>query len=360
MRRMRAVRSGLFGLVTIVAGLCLMSVRAIPESGPWTVQTSGINTNLRGLSAVYSSSISHTPVVWASGSNGVILRSEDGGTKWKQLQVEDGDKLDFRGIEAIDGNTAYVMSSGSGEASRIYKTGNGGLTWALQYTDKRAAFFLDALVCSDSTHCFALSDPIDGKFVLVSTRDGATWKELPGDGMPDILPGEGVFAASGTALTIFKNKEIYFATGGGSAARVFHSPDMGHTWSVQSTPVTSGNASSGIFSVLRVGDTVVAVGGDYKNPKGATGVAAYSTDQGVSWELAEHQPGGFRSAVSMLDTKILVAVGPSGEDVSSDLGVHWTASGTLDLNTVCFLDKKNIWAAGSHGTVARYNSPQGR
>src|ERR1700750_1439345 len=94
------------------------------SSGPWwSVQTSGIDTNLRGVSVKYKEGGEGRQhyFVWASGSNGVILRSTNDGSTWKQMSVAGGSELDFRDIEAFDGDTAYVMSSGDGEKSRIYK-----------------------------------------------------------------------------------------------------------------------------------------------------------------------------------------------------------------------------------------------
>ena len=47
----------------------------------WKVETSGLDTNLRSVSAAYTADETGTrlPVVWASGSNGVILKSIDKG-----------------------------------------------------------------------------------------------------------------------------------------------------------------------------------------------------------------------------------------------------------------------------------------
>jgi photosystem II stability/assembly factor-like uncharacterized protein len=316
----------------------------------WTVQTRGIDTNLRGISAARL----HGPegvAVWASGSNGVILRSVDRGETWKQLQVSGGETLDFRSIQALDAVTAYVMSSGEGDKSRIYKTSDGGATWTRQYTDKRAGFFLDALVCASPENCFALSDPVDGKFVLLATTDGEHWKELPGDNMPSALPAEGAFAASGTCLSV-RGADIYFATGG-PAARLFHSPDVGRTWSVVETPVAHGNASSGIFSIAVTGNAIVAVGGDYKDANRSDGAAAYSVDDGKSWKRAAQQPGGYRSAVAWIEHDAVVAVGPNGEDVSEDRGVHWEHSDTLDLNAFAVVGYPEGWAVGPTGAVVR-------
>ena len=322
------------------------------EAVTWSVQTTGIDTNLRGVSA--TSSVDATGAehitVWASGSNGVILFSSDLGKNWKRLHVSGGDSLDFRSIVAFDAKHAYVMSSGEGEKSRIYETKDGGETWKLEFTGKNPSFFLDALVCN--SQCYALSDPVDGKFVLLSDHNNGTWSELPGDGMPAALPGEGAFAASGTALTVDNDRGLYFGTGGGKAARVFHSLDHGKTWTVTDTPIVSGNASSGIFSVLSMPWALIAVGGDYKDPNRPYRVAAYSQDEGKTWQLAPQQPGGYRSAVAALYGSAL-AVGPNGEDISDDFGVHWKHIGSLDLNAVFVLDIYNAWAVGAKGTIAR-------
>src|SRR2546429_9024333 len=141
--------------------LLLMLVTTPAEAQCWKVQTSGLHTNLRGVSLAYAPDAKGlpTPVVWASGSKGVILKSIDEGATWKRLHVAGGDALDFRGIVAFKASTAYVMSSGEGEKSRIYKTTDGGETWTLQYTDKRKEFFLDSIACLSETRCFALGDP---------------------------------------------------------------------------------------------------------------------------------------------------------------------------------------------------------
>jgi hypothetical protein len=102
------------------------------DSSPWwSVQTEGLDTNLRGVS-VRSDRGSSKPglhyIVWASGSNGVILRSVNDGKTWKQLAVAGGGWLDFRDIEAFDADVAYVLSSGPGNKSRIYKRAARSLT----------------------------------------------------------------------------------------------------------------------------------------------------------------------------------------------------------------------------------------
>jgi photosystem II stability/assembly factor-like uncharacterized protein len=335
--------------------LLLLLFSSSAEAQWWKVQTSGIDTNLRGVSAAYTSDAKGVPVpvVWVSGSNGVILRSLDEGKTWKRLHVADGDTLDFRGIVAFNGTTAYVMSSGEGEKSRIYKTTDGGETWKLQYTKNRKEFFLDSIACLSETHCFAVSDPIDEKFLLLTTTDGERWNPLPSGNMPAALPGEGAFAASNTCLSL-SGKDIFLGSGG-PAARVFHSPDSGRTWTVAETPLAHGNASSGVFSIASGnGKELVVVGGDYQDPKRASAVAAYSKDRGKTWQLSKQHPGGYRSAVACDDDLLCVAIGPNGEDISmsKDSGAGWKPTDWLNLNAVTILDCKHGWAVGPNGTIA--------
>jgi photosystem II stability/assembly factor-like uncharacterized protein len=354
---MRDVRRCLMKFLTplLIVLAAAIFVRAGSKDGPWwSVQTSGLDTNLRGVAigSYQDADGGPVPVVWVSGSNGTVLQSKDLGKTWKQFHIPGGDTLDFRGIQAFDAQTAYVMSIGEGDKSRIYKTTDGGTNWKLEYSAQRKEIFLDSLTCdSSSPACVAISDPVDGKFLLLTTADGEHWKEMPRENMPAALPNEGAFAASGTCL-VYDGGAITFITGG-PAARVFRSPDRGKSWTVTETPLAHGNASSGIFSIALHGEQAVVVGGDYKDTERAYRVAAYSQDAGKTWALAAQQPGGFRSAVAWVDGATLAAVGPNGEDISEDGGIHWKHTDSLNLNALAILDIQNGWAAGPKGTIAQ-------
>jgi photosystem II stability/assembly factor-like uncharacterized protein len=313
----------------------------------WNVLPTGVESNLRGVAAVVHRS---GTILWTTGSQGTVLRSTDAGQTWNAAHIEAAEALDFRAVQTFDGKTVYVMSSGEGEASRIYRSTDAGNTWEMQYTDKRKSFFLDALICSDDSHCFALSDPVDGKFLVLATTDGKQWKALPQDRMPAALGKEGAFAASNSSLLLYAKTDVYFATGG-AAARVFHSRDLGQTWTVGVTPMASGQASEGIFSIVRAGDALVVVGGDYKDPKRREKTAAYSLDEGQTWHLAEELPMGYRSCVDTFDAGF-VAVGPTGAETSRD-GIRWTRVDSPNLNAITFISGKG-WAVGPKGMVAQF------
>ena len=326
----------------------LVAIAMLLPGDPWWIRLpSGVDGNLRGVSVVVQR---RGTTLWAVGSKGTVIVSTDGGTAWEKAAIPNAETLDFRGVQAFESGIAYVMSSGEGEKSRIFKTTDTGKTWSVQYSGKEKAFFLDALVCKDATHCFALSDPVGGKFLLLATEDGQHWKELQQDHMPNALRNEGVFAAGNSALLLYRDRELYFGTGG-SAARMFHSGDLGKTWSVSETPILRGKASQGIFSVVRAGDTIVVVGGDYADPGNTTKNAAYSVDEGRTWTIPEQRPTGFRSALDTYDAGF-VTVGTNGSDVSHD-GTKWEHIDSTNLNALTFISGKG-YAVGPQGAVTRF------
>lgn len=332
---------------TFLLGLALL----LPGGPWWAVQESGVDSNLRGVSVVSEAAAEGRTIIWASGSQGTVVRSMDSGKTWKRLRIPGAESLDFRAVQAFDAKTAYVMSSGEAAQSRIYKTTDGGERWKLQYQGAQKEFFLDALICEVETRCTALSDPVNGKFVVLANTDGEHWKELPRDNMPAALPKEGAFAASNSSLCM-DGKDIRFGTGG-PAARVFASHDFGKAWTVVETPIASGNASSGVFSLICDEKTIVAVGGDYEEPARAYKNAAISRDGGKTWELAEQPPGGYRSAVGKYAGGF-VAVGPTGTETSVD-GLHWNPIGEVNLNAYgTGFSGGESWAVGPHGIVVKF------
>ena len=284
----------------------------------WTPQTSGVTARLRGVSAV------NDRVVWASGSNGTIVRTADSGRTWQKLTVAGAEALDFRDIDAVTERTAYVLSIGSGAASRIYKTADAGATWSLQFTNSDEKAFFDAMAFWDGERGLAFSDSVDGRFVILSTVDGGrTWSRVPQDGLPPALAGEGAFAASGTNVAVLGKGDAWIGT---TAGRVLHSADAGRTWSIASTGVATGDAT-GIFSIaFRDARHGIVVGGNYRKEGEAVDNAAATSDGGKTWTPIKGL-SGFRSVVTYLPhtpTVSLVAVGPAGADYSSDEGRTWT------------------------------------
>jgi photosystem II stability/assembly factor-like uncharacterized protein len=312
----------------------------------WVKQSVNTTSSLRGLSVV------NKKVIWASGTGGTVIRTADGGKTWKVMTVSGAEKLDFRDIEAFDANNAYILSIGTGDSSRIYKTTDGGATWKLQFTNRNDKAFFDAIACWDAKSCIAMSDPVDGHYVLIWTADGESWSPIVGNQMPAAKDGEAAFAASGTCL-IALGRSSAFLVSGGTDARVFRSNDRGISWSVSETPITKGTPGSGIFSIAFRNELHGAiVGGDYEKPGEAANNLAFTRDGGKSWYEGKGL-SGYRSAVIYVDDRTLLAVGTNGTDISSDGGIYWKKIGSEDLNAVQAKGKKAVWAVGPKGLVVR-------
>lgn len=310
----------------------------------WQKQNVETKASLRGLSVVNQN------VVWASGTGGTFLKTVDGGKTWTVGKVPEAEKLDFRDVEAFDANTAYLLSIGNGETSRIYKTTDGGKTWEKQFQATDKDIFLDAFAFWDKDHGIAMGDPVKGYFYLLRTDDGGKkWYPLSTDKMIPAKDGEAAFAASGTCI-ITQGKNNVFMVSGGTQARVFRSTNRGNSWLVSETPITKGTQGSGIFSIAMLdAKNGVIVGGNYEKPNEVNNNLAWTSDGGRTWTLSQRL-NGYRSGVAFLGKIVLVAVGSSGSDMS--LGKTWNNLDKENYNAV--QAKKNaIWAVGANGLVAK-------
>ena len=294
-------------------------------------------------------------VVWASGTRGTYLKTTDGGATWHAATVPGAEALDFRDVHALDDRTAWLMSIGTGESSRIYRTTDGGAHWDLQFTNPDAKGFFDDIAFWDAKRGIVAGDAVEGHVVVFTTDDGgAHWDRRQ---TPPAVPNEGAFAASGTSLIARGDRDAWIVTGGTGAARAFHSTDSGRTWTVTTTPIRNDSASAGIFSIA-FSDTLhgVIVGGDYNQAAATERNIAITADGGKTWAApAGTPPAGFRSAVACLpDRKVWIATGPSGSDISTDGGATWRTFDTGAFNAISFVPSAAGWAVGPRGRIARF------
>ncbi len=316
------------------------------------IEESHTTASLRGIHNVGAG------VAWASGTNGTVLRTEDGGYLWQTCTIPPGaEKLDFRGIQAFDANTAIVMSSGPGDQSRLYKTTDGCQTWKLLFTNPDKEGFWDAIQFqfhdgpSPNYRYFnggvLVGDPVDGQFAIFTSDDyGSTWKSLRQDERHRTIPpalartGESLFAASNTAVTATADDDFAFVTGGKGGARLvfprWHGWGRGYddfhgrcTFSDIKLPIPS-SETSGAFSIAsrrtstdRNRVDFMIVGGDYKNPQ--VGAAVFVRHLAPRVIVSKTPPHGYRSSVAYdAQQKLWITVGPNGTDISRDDGKNWT------------------------------------
>jgi photosystem II stability/assembly factor-like uncharacterized protein len=315
----------------------------------WEIEDSHTTASLRGIDSVGDG------VAWASGTNGTILRTEDGGFVWQLCAIPPGaQKLDFRGIQAFDANTAIVMSSGKGDLSRLYKTTDGCQTWKLIFTNPDTEGFWDGIV-ADKAAAIVIGDPVEGRFAIFASfgngfsdwyrfehPERAPTIKIP----PPHSKNEAIFAASNSILDGDPWSSLSFVTGGSDGSFLYTT--KWHLWPldynfatfvIRPIPMARGS-SAGAFSFStsrgcnpnKRGDcSFVVVGGDYLKPNETAGTAAYakisfSEEAPATLKAAKTPPHGYRSAVAYnAQQKLWITVGPNGTDISRDGGRNWTA-----------------------------------
>jgi hypothetical protein len=368
-------RAGYWAGIALLAGGWAWGQGLNQKSGPWAFEESGTTAGLRGVYSLGGG------VAWASGANGTVLRTEDGGYEWQSCTVPDGaEKLDFRGIWARDANTAIVMSSGLGDLSRLYRTTDGCSHWTLVLSDPDKGGFFDAMVFADRNTGYLLGDPVNGAFPLLRTADGGvTWTKIQSEGLTTGSSEIAAFAASNSALAnagllvnslLAGDGRVWFATGGPGGAFVYEGesdcardgsdapdPSCLNHWMFkrQSLPMAGNSASTGAFSLRVVwwGSGVkaaVAVGGDFSKPDETDGTSAWTPD-GVRWMPSEKPPHGYRSAVTWdADVNAWIAVGTNGSDVSWDGGRSWKPLDSGNWNALSL-----PFVVGPGGKIAKIN-----
>lgn len=367
---MRRIVTGATAALVVCAGVgssLLFGQTLGQASGPWILEKSGSTAGLRGIHAVGGG------VAWASGTNGTVLRTEDGGYEWQSCAMPPGaDKLDFRGVWAWDDQTAIVMSSGTGDASRLYKTTDGCSSWKLLFTDPDKDGFWDAMVFLNRNRGYLLGDPVLGKFAFFTTKDGGTtWSRSDAAGLASGPEATGAFAASNSSMLGRPNEPVAFGTGGAtyfsqSFRMTIHlstnpQPPSPATeqWDRAAVPLAKDGESAGIFSlgfhegkIHGYGYALVAVGGDYKKPAETAGTAAWSADGGKTWTAAAKPPHGFRSAVAWdADLKAWIAAGTNGSDISYDDGNTWAPLDDGNWNALSL-----PWVVGPNGRIAKLDA----
>ncbi len=360
------------------------AVRAQTAS-PWELEPSETTADLRGVHAVGGG------VVWASGTNGTVLRSQDSGFEWPGCAVPPGaEKLDFRAVWAWDDQTAVVMSSGPGALSRLYKTTDGCAHWTLLLTNPDQDGFLDALLFVDRQRGLVIGDPSHSRpsiRILATGNGGTSWIPVSAPPRTAIVePGTYLKAFSDEALFAASNTAAVASSGllwiGTNHARVLKTeigpsrfastycngaidPISGRCsipwtgFASVAAPLLSGS-TAGIFSLdFRNANHGLAAGGDYAKPSERAGIAAWTSDGGQHWTASTTPPRGYRSAVAWdADPKLWITVGPNGSDFSRDDGKTWAplehappdAPKGGEWNALSL-----PWAVGPHGRIGKLN-----
>lgn len=337
-----------------VLAACLLAQCELSLEPSIASQDSGSDQLLIGISPVNES------VVWVSGTGGTFGRTLNGGASWEIQVVPGADSLQFRDIHGVDAATAYLLSIGLGDQSRIYKTADGGETWVLQFVNREPQGFFDCFDFWDAQSGMAFSDSFDGSFYIIVTEDGgSTWTRVDPERLPAAREGEGSFAASGLCLEVAGDSTAWIGTGASEEgnARVLRTSDRGRTWNWADTPIAGGSVS-GLTSVTFLDSrNGAALGGNVMDMGSADNNVAVTRDGGLTWSIAGRPSfaGPVYGAVYVPSAPqpTLVAVGPMGAAYSADNGSTWTALFDENHWSVAFASPRVGWAIGTEGRITR-------
>ncbi len=326
-------------------GLYVLTVKAQPVIN---ILDSNVQTSLRGLSVVNEN------VIWASGSNGMVARSVDGGKNFIYNSVKGFDKRDFRDVHAFDEQNAIII--GIAEPAIILRTKDGGKSWKEVFKDDTKGMFLDAMDFDEKGNGMVVGDPINNKIFIATTGDkGKHWSKIE-DAKNSYLVenGEAMFASSGSNVNITNDAggfNIFLVTGG-MKSRLFFNGFPVDINMQQGAESKGANA----LAVNATNKKIVIVGGDFNNPKSSEKNCILVNYQNNRLLFTEPltPPKGYKSSVTFVTPELLVSCGTSGIDVSYNGGIDWSHLSDESFHA-CRAAKNSTWVflVGKNGRIAK-------
>lgn len=348
MRRL-TTRAALFAaLLAAVAVTSADTAVAAPHpprvpAGAWTAQTSGTSGFLSGVSCVGAAA------AWASGQNGAILRTTNGGATWVRLSSPVPAGEEVTDVEFVNLTTGWAI----GSSNAILRSTNGGATWSAQsFLGFTYPPYLLALSATDASHAWIGGYDSTGGFtydayysILLGTGNGTTWwSSAPlaaGDYGHGLTGLDFVDASRGWAVTVDGSFTI--------------TTDGGRTWTAPLYP-------TGVDSFSDVSFADAANGWAVGQDSSYAGFIMHTTDGGRTWY---RQAQSTLAAGPVSDVTAICAVSPSvawavcrdGFVVyTTNAGASWTIERptTQDLKDVSFASADTGWIVGDAGTILRH------
>lgn len=272
--------------VFVISGLFYAAFFVKPVARIEVVPTPVIET--RDL--FYSTAAPEDGVLWAAGSHGKIIRSEDGGASW-QTQASNV-SVHLQGMAAWDKENAVAVGNGS----TLVRTSDGGSTWrkATLPVDVGNVKFLKARTAGKLG-----SGIVVGEFgtVLVTSDYGRTW----------ILASTGEDVSWNDAAMLSESEWVLV----GEFGQILRTEDTGQSWEKLESPVESSlNAVC-----FRDAENGVAVGTE--------GVVLVTDDRGRTWHTSPRTTHTHIYDV-IWDGRRWVAVGDKGLVLTAKAnGLRW-------------------------------------
>ena len=265
---------------------------------------------------------------WIVGEEGRIYKTTDGGLTW--AAQNSGTSAALLRVQFLSTTTGWIV----GGQGTILKTVDGGSTWTAQTSGARGDLQRLSFVSSSTGWVISFDD------VLKTTDGGATWTPQP----------HGSIAGGLQAVSFITARRGWV----GGSGEVLSTADGGATWSSRpayidssGVPLTIGHSDARFVSEARG----VMVGGF----RGG-GLIRTTTDGGVTWAHRVVNTN-WMTGVAFGSASHWWAVGGGGRIVASaDGGMTWveqTSPVFEALSAVWAVSGTTAWAVGENGTVLR-------
>jgi photosystem II stability/assembly factor-like uncharacterized protein len=288
------------------------------------------------------------------GKYGVI--DFEGKVLFQGLIERNNSSCPLRGV-ASDGAYVYVLSIQKPAA--IYRHLLSDLSvFEKVFEDPHPEAFFNSIDFDKNGVGLVYGDTYDQELYLLKTEDGKHWQRVKSSHLPKISNGEHAFAAS-NSVAVVNNNQIWMASGG-VKSNVYFSNDGGEVWTVQKTPIVSGEQMKGIFSMDFYDSQIGFIGGgDYDEPSLSEKNIAITHNGGMEWKEVitydQKMHPGFISCVKFVPGgggNHMVTIGPNGLFYSSDRAVRWEKfSDEKQLYVLEFIAQNKAVAAGKNKII---------
>lgn len=182
----------------VIITLIILQFPFVIANAQWILQQSGVTSALRDIEFINSNT------GWICGSEGIILKTTNGGLNWIQ-QINEASGKSLTGIHPVNENLIYCV----GYFETILKTTNGGINWTTIQNGPigLGRSYLSVFFLNEMTGWIGSTNSVFAK-VMKTTNGGINWEDyihevgwLYDIYFKDSLNGIGVSSSSCYGLT---------------------------------------------------------------------------------------------------------------------------------------------------------------
>ena len=319
-----------------------------PISAQWTIQSTLTDLGDYPSISVYGPA----GVVIAGGLAGIpkVYKSTNSGVNWTDITGNLTSNPEPYCVWAVDGNVIYAGDGGSnggaGGNAKVWKTTNGGTTWANILTTGGSLGFINGIVFSRTMPSFGFiqSDPPNGSpqpFWIAKTTDGGSnWAVTTAPSMSSTF---GIF----NTLVAIDNQ--FYGYGVYPDPIVHLTTDGGTTWNARNLGITG----NGIYGFAFSTDKIYGIGVS----ENSLPTISRSTNGSVNWSPVNTGGGAYidywHRMKWVYGTSVCFLTGETSTASiikrSTDNGATWVAQ-----TTPAIAELMNIDLVNSSGSVYAY------